>query len=80
MKFRATMKDSDALHEAIGEAALATDLPLDEDEREAVLSVREKKLADACRRWFEYGECLTVEVDTDAGTCVVVPVKGRNPA
>ncbi len=75
MKFRVTMKDPDTLHEAIGQAALATDLPLDEDEREAVLSVREKKLADSCRRWFEYGECLTVEVDTDAGTCVVVPVK-----
>jgi hypothetical protein len=27
----------------------------------------------ACKKWVEYGECLTVEVDTEAGTCVVLP-------
>jgi hypothetical protein len=38
----------------------------DEDEREAAKA--------ACGKWVEYGECLTVEVDTEKGTCEVVPV------
>lgn len=28
----------------------------------------------ACAKWVQRGEYLTVEVDTDKGTCVVVPV------
>ena len=27
----------------------------------------------ACKKWVEYDECLTVEVDTEAGTCTVIP-------
>jgi hypothetical protein len=26
-----------------------------------------------CGRWFGYGEYLTVEIDTDAKTCTVIP-------
>lgn len=33
-------------------------------------------MKELCKKWFEYGEYLTVEIDTDAKTCTVVPVKG----
>lgn len=32
------------------------------------------KFEAIAKKFIEYGECLTVEIDTDAGTCVVVPV------
>lgn len=78
MKFRVTMKDPDVLHDAIEEAVdSAVDKMdgLDADEREAVKDKRKENVADSCCAWFKYGEYLTVEVDTDAKTCVVVPNK-----
>lgn len=75
MKFRVTMKDPDTLHDAIHDAVVAeienTGLPAEEQ-----AALREPRCDAACEvagRWFEYGEYLTVEIDTDAGTCVVVP-------
>lgn len=76
MKFRVQMKDPDTLHDAIN-AAVAEDVnPLsnDADEREAVAAVRRERIGKLCAKWFEYGEYLCVEIDTEAGTCVVVPV------
>ena len=32
------------------------------------------KFEAIAKKFIEYGECLTVEIDTDTGTCVVVPV------
>ena len=81
MKFTVTMKDRDTLDDAIREAvtkALEDDSlfsELDEDEREWLIDSRCEKEREACRQWFEYGEYLSVEVDTAAGTCVVVEVK-----
>lgn len=74
MKFRVTMKDPDTLHDAIAEAVQAevAVLPLDADEREIVAEERRAKVRDLCREWFNYGEYLTVEIDTEAKTCVVV--------
>lgn len=40
---------------------------MDESEREQV--------AELCEKWFEYGEYLTVEIDTDEMTCLVQPVR-----
>ncbi len=73
MKFRVMMKDPDTLHDAISEAVEKTvaDI-LDEDERDAVADLRNNKTRELCSEWFEYGEYLQVEVDTDAGTCTVV--------
>lgn len=34
----------------------------------------EKEVREACKKWVEYGECLTVDIDTETGTCEVVPV------
>lgn len=74
VKFRVTMKDPDVLPDAIQEAVSRLELPgLDPDEVESVRERRAEKVGEVCRRWFEYGEYLTVEVDTEAKTCVVVP-------
>jgi hypothetical protein len=77
VKFRVYLKDPDVLHEAIDDA-MEKDPSLvaiaDSDEREAVEKIRREKLHELCRQWFEYAEYLTVEVDTEAKTCTVVPV------
>jgi hypothetical protein len=78
VKYRVTMKDPDQLHDSIREAAEA-DLKekfagLDDDEFEAVLDKREEKLSEQASQWFEYGEYLVVEIDTESNTCTVVGV------
>lgn len=77
MKFKVTMKDPDTLHDAIAEAAAESVATLsnDADEREAVAAIRREQAQKVAEKWFEYGEYLCVEIDTDAGTCVVVPRK-----
>ncbi len=75
MKFRVTMKDPDTLHDAIADAVHEDTAGIaDVDERMCVKEVRSDKVRAVCRQWFKYGEYLTVEIDTDAGTCTVVPV------
>lgn len=79
MKFRVSMKDPDSLLDAIVAAVGESVAPLSDDaaERAAVADVRREKVSALCGRWFEYdGEYLTVEIDTDVETCVVVPNKG----
>lgn len=60
MKFQVSMKCPDAVDDAIAEAAQ------DEDEKMDAKRAAEK--------WFKYGEYLTVQIDTDAGTATVLPV------
>lgn len=76
MKFKVSMKDPDTLHDAIQEAVdkeLADDPKLDDEERELLAECRREKIAGLCSKWFEYGEYLRVEIDTDAKTCTVLP-------
>lgn len=75
MKFRVQMKDPDTLHDAIDDAVQKELLAIDEltaDDREALIETRRETVSEICNKWFEYDEYLTVEIDTDAGTCVVV--------
>lgn len=75
MKFRVAMKTPDTLHDATQEAAqewARSVTEIDEEEREALAETRAEELREAASTWFRYGEYLTVEIDTDAGTCVVV--------
>ena len=76
MKFKVYMKDTDVLHEGIEEALdeelKASGLP--DDEQEALRELRYEKASDVASKWFRYGEYLTVEIDTEAGTIRVVPV------
>lgn len=73
MKFKVTMKDPDTLHDAIDDAVRAQvkAMALSDKEAERVIELRRDTVGEVCSRWFEYGEYLTVEIDTDTGTCVV---------
>lgn len=78
MKFRVTMKDPDGVQDSLDDAALtrATELAspeMDADERKSLVESSRTKVGEAISKWFEYGEYLTVEIDTEAKTCVVVP-------
>lgn len=67
MKFRVTMKNPDALYDGIRDAVSDEHGVLDKTGSNKVRAVYE-----SCKRWFDNGEYLTVEVDTEEGTCVVV--------
>jgi len=82
MKFRVTMKTPDALDEAIQEiiqSDMVNELDDGSDANEILANLDDDELErridevkDACEKWFENGEYLTVEIDTEAQTCVVV--------
>jgi len=59
MKVQITFKDPDSLQDQLHEQ-----IP-DQDEYERV--------SDMCIKWFKYSEYLTVEIDTEKDTIVVVP-------
>ena len=77
MKFRVMLKDPDVLHDAIQEAVErdveAMELP--KDEADMLIEARVEKISSECSKFWEYGEYLQVEHDTEAGTCVVVARK-----
>jgi radical SAM superfamily enzyme with C-terminal helix-hairpin-helix motif len=73
MKFTVSMKDPDTLQDAIEDAVKADmEGTPDPDEREALIEIRTKKAAKVAAKWFEYGEYLRVEIDTEAGTIKVL--------
>lgn len=73
MKFTVSMKDPDVLHDAITEAVGALQFEgLSEDEAGVVREKRVESISELASRWFEYGEYLRVEIDTDAKTCTVL--------
>jgi hypothetical protein len=76
MKLTITMKTPDCVGDAIREALVSE---RDEFEREEDKESFNNASFDAieqaqevCGKWFEYGEYLYVEVDTDAGTIRVL--------
>lgn len=75
MKFKVTMKDPDGVQDSLDDAAkvYANSIEgLTEDEREAVREKRRELIGSIADKWFEYGEYLTVEIDTDTKTITVV--------
>jgi hypothetical protein len=74
MKLKITLKDPDGVYEAIRIAAkdsLSEIEGLDESEREELLEARHQKLSEQCADWIEFGEYVTIEIDTDAKTASV---------
>jgi hypothetical protein len=81
MKFRVTMKDPDTLSDAIDEAVEESTsaevlVGFSDEEREAVAEKRREAYSAIAGKWIEYGEYLTVEIDTEAKTCTVIPHRG----
>ena len=79
MKFRITMKDPDGPYDCIQDAAkemVDAIKGIEPDERESIQEARHNTLRDFAGKWMEYGEYITVEFDTEAGTAIVVPRRG----
>ena len=79
MKFRVTMKTPDSLEYFIRQELLQSlggDLEEMEDREELQRSeefdAKEMEILNQCEKWFRFNEILTVEIDTEKGTCVVV--------
>lgn len=73
MKFKITMKDPDGVYDSVQVAVKESvnALDLSDSEKDAVLETRLGFVTGAISKWFEYGEYLTVEVDTEAMTATV---------
>ncbi len=54
------MKTPDALDRAISDVIHDRDI---DDDKEAILAI--------CEKWFSYGECVTIVIDTVAKTATV---------
>jgi len=79
MKVKVFIKDTDVLQDAVSDAVyedLESHLP--EDERELLAEKRIQKTLDIASKWWEYGEYITVEFDTERETIRVVPVDEDN--
>jgi len=75
MIFRVNMKDPDQLYEGIDDALDEELKDMDDDEAEAVREIRREKAYEIASEWFEYGEYLTVEIDTIKRSIRVIPVE-----
>ncbi len=74
MKIIVTMKDTDVLQDAIEDAVKedVAKLNLSVAEAAVVEELRSEDAAEIASKWFEYGEYLTVEIDTNAETIRVL--------
>lgn len=63
MNIRLTFKTPDVVDDAVRRYMQE----VDED--------RELEIEAACAKWIRYGEYLTVEIDTETGTCTPIPAK-----
>lgn len=75
MKVTLTLKDPDGVYESVRDAVQET-LPddLSEDEAESLLESRIADTHERLKKWVQWKEYVTVEVDTITGEARVVPV------
>ncbi len=72
MKIRITLKDPDGIYECITDAIKATrPQGLSDSEWEDI--AEERRSAISHSKFIEYGDYVTVEIDTDTNTAIVVP-------
>ena len=80
MKIEVQLKDPDALYESIRDSF--GNFVIDDLNDEELETIKEKRINDLTQKcsgkWFKWGEYLTVKIDTDLMTCVVVPNKELN--
>lgn len=77
MKLKITLKDPDGVYDSIHEAAKASTAGakgLEDSELDELQETRREKLSEQCKPWIKYGEYVTIEIDTDAGTATVCKV------
>lgn len=69
MKFRVTFKTPDAVDYAM-QNALRYDNSLDDEAAVELIHAME----DVAEKFVQWGECITIEFDTETQTATVVPV------
>ena len=69
MKYRITLKDPDGVWEGIRDAAYSQGIPPGHE----LYLQKVEDIYEEVGKWFGYLEYITLEIDTDAQTCVVVP-------
>jgi hypothetical protein len=76
MKVNLFLKDPDGVYESVRDAVQET-LPdnLSEDEQEELLARRTEDTHEKLKKWVEWKEYVTVQIDTDTGEAIVLPVK-----
>ena len=79
MLIRIYLKDPDGVYESIDDAVRGHVQTVDgvrpnDDAYEDLVTARRKSADKELARWVEYGEYVTVEIDTVAKTARVVPV------
>ena len=78
MKITVSFKDPDAVYEAVDEAVrkeVKAIKDIDEYEREGLIEKRSEQVRKKLSKWFEFGEYVEVEIDTDADTATVLRAK-----
>jgi hypothetical protein len=78
VKIKVTLKDPDTMQDAVRDAVTRDVKALGLSARESALLIEdrtENESTEITHRWMEYGEYLSVEFDTEAGTATVVERK-----
>jgi hypothetical protein len=73
MKIRVTFKDPDNNMSEQATKAVNQQFP---GLSAAAAEIEAENAVEKCGRWVEYGEYVTIEIDTEAGTATVVPKRG----
>lgn len=76
MKIKITFKDTDALEECIKDSL--EDLVIEglsEEEMNSIKETRKLEILELSSKWFEYGEYINLEIDTEEKTCIVLENK-----
>lgn len=75
MKLRITLKDPDGVYDCIREASESSInevTGLSVKELEDLVDDRRNELSEKCATWIKYGEYVSIEIDTDNGTAIVL--------
>ena len=74
MKIKITMKDPDTMHDAVQNTVIkeVEAIGLSDDEFESIVELRTERVRAKMAKWFEYGEYLTVEFDTETMMATVL--------
>lgn len=72
---KVTLKDPDTLYDAIQDFVdqELKESGLPEDEQDLLKEARVEKYNDACSIYFQYGEYVTIEIDTETSKARVIP-------
>lgn len=76
MKIRLHLKDpdgiSDSIEEAVKDSLEGVSLSLSSEELEAVAEVRNEEFNEAIKKWVDFSEYVTIEIDTVTGEAEVI--------